>query len=131
MLYDVGATQPQSTMATMPGWHLASNVAVACAKEETVDDKRFDTITRALATTSLRRGVVKSAAGGALGLVGLSALREVAAQGVTAQVGCNNNDDCGDRRVCNNRNICVRCVHNSDCKKGKKCNKKKDKCVKR
>src|SRR3954470_8042914 len=107
MLYDVGATKPQSTMVTMPGWHLASTVAVACAKEENVDDKRFDTITRALATTSLRRGVVKSAAGGALGLVGLSALREVAAQEVAAQevaaqVGCMNNADCGDRRVCNN-----------------------------
>src|SRR3954468_13440328 len=124
MLYDVGATQPQSTMATKPGWHLASDVAVACAKEETVDDKRFDTITRALATTSLRRGVVKSAAGGALGLIGLSALREA-----SAQVGCKTNADCSNRNVCNDRNICVRCVHNSDCKKGKKCNKKKDKCV--
>jgi hypothetical protein len=90
-----------------------------------VDEKRFDTITRALATTSLRRGVVKSAAVGALGLIGLSALREASA------VGCMNNSDCGGKRVCNDRNICVRCVHNSDCKKGKKCNKKKDKCVKR
>jgi Cys-rich repeat protein len=91
-----------------------------------LDGKRFDAISRALATTSRRRGVVKATAAGALGLIGLSALGDA-----KAQVGCKTNDDCSGRNVCNARNICVRCVSNSDCKKGKKCKKQKEKCVKK
>jgi Cys-rich repeat protein len=91
-----------------------------------LDGKRFDDISRALASTSGRRGVVKATAAGALGLIGLSALRDDA-----SAVGCKTNSDCGGRKVCNSRNICVQCVSNSDCKTGKKCQKKKEKCKKK
>jgi Cys-rich repeat protein len=88
-----------------------------------LDGKRFDDISRALATTSRRRSVVKATAAGALGLLGLSTLRDGA-----SAVGCKTSSDCGGRKVCNSRKICVQCVSNSDCKSGKKCQKKKEKC---
>ena len=91
-----------------------------------MDGKRFDDISRALATTSRRRGVVKATAAGALGLLGLSTLRDGA-----SAVGCKTNSDCGGRKVCNDLKICVQCVRNSDCKSGKKCKKKQEKCVKK
>jgi hypothetical protein len=87
-----------------------------------LDGKRFDDISRALATTSGRRGVVKATAAGALGLIGLSALRDDASARK-----CDNGKDCKGNDVCKNGK-CVECKKDKNCSKGQTCNKK-NKCV--
>jgi hypothetical protein len=64
-----------------------------------VDAKRFDTLARVVGTSSDRRDLFKAAAGGALGLVGLSAL---ASDALADDVGteakhCNKDKDCKTR----------------------------------
>jgi Cys-rich repeat protein len=81
-----------------------------------VDDKRFDAISRTLATSSLRRGMIKGTVGAVLGLVGLSTLNDGA-----SAVGCSRDKDCGGKKVCGKRNICVRCERNKDCSNNKVC----------
>jgi Cys-rich repeat protein len=100
-----------------------------------MDAERFDTISRALGTQARRRGMVKVAAGGALGLLGLSRLTDgalarscgddsdcngnkVCARGKCVE--CKSNKDCSSRNVCDN-NKCVECTRNKDCGKNKKC----------
>jgi Cys-rich repeat protein len=86
-----------------------------------LDGKRFDDISRALATTSGRRGVVKATAAGALGLIGLSALRDDASARK-----CFNGKDCKGNDVCKNGK-CVECKKDKNCSTGFVC--KKNKCV--
>jgi Cys-rich repeat protein len=85
-----------------------------------MDANRFDAITRVVGSSPDRRGLLKTAAGGALGLVGLSAL----AEGALAK--CKNDNDCKNGDVCDH-NKCVECAKNKDCKNGKRC--ANNKCV--
>jgi hypothetical protein len=85
-----------------------------------MDANRFDAIARVVGTSSDRRGLLKTAAGGALGLVGLSALSE----GALAK--CKKDKDCKGDDVCDN-NKCVECKKNKDCKGSEGC--EKNKCV--
>ena len=85
-----------------------------------MDANRFDAIARVVGTSSDRRGLLKTAAGSALGLVGLSALSE------GALAGCKRDKDCTNGQQCDN-NKCVQCKKNSDCKNNQKCNN--NKCV--
>jgi Cys-rich repeat protein len=87
--------------------------------------------------------MVKAAAGGAIGLLGLSRLTDSALARK-----CNKNNDCNGQDVCDNNgkcveckndndcngdfcdnNKCVECLKSKDCKKGKKCKNKS--CVKK
>jgi hypothetical protein len=106
-----------------------------------VDANRFDAIARVVGTSSDRRGLLKTVAGGALGLVGLSALSEAALAKCKNDNDCNGNDvcdhdkcvecaknkDCKDDKRCEN-NKCVECKKNSDCKNNQRCNNN-NKCV--
>src|SRR5215204_5995445 len=100
-----------------------------------MDADRFDTLSRVLGTQSQRRGMVKAAAGGALGLLGLSRLTDSALarkcnndNDCTGNdvcdhkkcVECKSNKDCSNKDVCD-RNKCVECTRNKDCKKNQKC----------
>jgi hypothetical protein len=107
-----------------------------------MDANRFDAIARVVGTSSDRRGLLKSAAGSALGLVGLSALSEGALAKCKNDKDCKNGDvcdhdkcvecaknkDCKDDKRCEN-NKCVECKKNSDCKNDKVCDKNKNTCV--
>ena len=88
-----------------------------------MDEQRFDAIARALGTPSRRRGMAKAAAGGVLGLVGLSALADSA-----LARRCDKNNDCKGNDVCKNKK-CVECKNNKQCSNRDKC--KKNKCVRR
>ena len=100
-----------------------------------MDADRFDAISRVLGTPSRRRGMVKAAAGGALGMLGLTQLNNIALARK-----CNNNKDCKGNDVCDknkcvecksdkdcsnkdfcDRNKCVECTRNKDCKKNERC----------
>jgi hypothetical protein len=97
---------------------------VSREQENVMDADRFDAIARTVGTSSDRRGLLKAAAGSALGLVGLSALTE----GALAK--CKNNKDCKGNDVCDkNKNKCVKCKNNSNCKGNDVCDKNKNKCV--
>src|SRR4051812_20717285 len=85
-----------------------------------VEDARFDDMTRVLGQQSGRRSMFKAAAGGVLGLVGLSALSD----GVLAK--CKNNSDCKDQFCVNKK--CVECKSDQNCSNGFTCNQ--NKCVK-
>jgi hypothetical protein len=104
-----------------------------------MDADRFDAISRALGTPSRRRGMVKAAAGGALGVLGLSRLSDSAlAKKCEKDKDCNGNDvcdnkkcvecksdkDCSNKDICD-RNKCVECTRNKDCKKNEKCTNQK------
>ena len=97
-----------------------------------MDANRFDTIARVVGSSADRRDLLKTAAGSALGLVGLSALaNEVMADDVVIEVrSCKEDKDCKGDDVCelrkNKENKCVECNNNKDCKNNQKC--KKDKC---
>ena len=108
-------------------------------KEELLDADRFDAMSRILGTQSRRRGMVKAAAGGALGLLGLSRLSDSAlAKKSNNNNDCNRNDvcdkntcvecksdkDCSNKNFCD-RNKCVECTRNKDCKKNEKCTNQK------
>ena len=92
-------------------------------KEEVLDDRQFDDMTRVLGRQSGRRGMLKAAAGGVLGLVGLSALTD----GVMARK-CKNDKDCPSSKVCHNKN-CVECKSDRNCSGGSMW--KKNKCVRK
>lgn len=109
--------EPQLPLATTPWWRPASTAEVWCEQEKRVDDTRFDAMVRVLGTESRRRGLLRAAAGGALGLVGLTALQASAAP----RVGCARNRDCDGRDVCSDRNICVECTRDGHCRKNQKC----------
>jgi hypothetical protein len=64
-----------------------------------MDADRFDAIARVLGSSPDRRGLLKAAGGGALGLVGLSALQDDAAAG-GGNKNCRNNNDCGKNQRC-------------------------------
>ena len=103
---------------------------VWCDKEENVDDRQFDDMTRAVGMQSARRGMLKAAVGGALGLVGLSALtdRALAEDVVDEAKKCKKNNDCPKNKVCVSKK-CVECKNDKQCSKNDKC--KKNKCVKK
>jgi hypothetical protein len=110
--------EPQLTMVPMPWWRLASSGEESCIQEVIVDEQRFDAIARALGTPSRRRGVVKAAAGGVLGLVGFS-IR--ANDGLALR--CDSDQDCrnnGKRDQCDHHR-CVECTGNPDCKRNREC----------
>jgi hypothetical protein len=89
-----------------------------------VDAKRFDTIARVVGSSSDRRGLFKAAGGGALGLVGLSALTDsaLADEVVTEARSCTKDKDCKNKDVCDKKkNKCVECNKNNDCKNNQKC----------
>ena len=92
-------------------------------KEEVLDDRQFDDMTRVLGQQSGRRGMLKAAAGGMLGLVGLSALTD----GALARR-CSTNDDCPANKLCDNRK-CVECKNDRNCSNGRVC--LNNQCVKR
>ena len=115
-----------------------------CNKEKALDDQRFDDMTRVLGRQSARRGMLKAATGGVLGLVGLSALADSA---LAAR--CRRNNDCRPNERCVNRrcvecdrdrdcsngqfcvdNQCVDCRRNRDCRNNEKCNRR-GQCVRR
>ena len=87
-------------------------------------EERFDDWTRQLGTQQDRRGMMKAAAVGTLGLLGLGALRNDA----LAKKKCKNNKDCNNGKKCK-VGKCVQCTKNSDCKKNQKC--KNNKCKKK
>ena len=86
-----------------------------------MDANRFDALARAVGTSPDRRGLLKAAAGGALGLVGLSALTDGA---VAKKKECDKNNDCNNNKKCH-KNKCVECVKNKNCKADEKCHKHK------
>lgn len=83
-------------------------------EEERVDSHRFDNLTRAIGHQTGRRGILKTAAGGTLAMIGLGAVSRAAlGQDVTAD----SNGFKGDN-----------CDNTSDCKKGLICNQSRGKC---
>jgi Cys-rich repeat protein len=100
-----------------------------------MDAGRFDAISRALGTETRRRGMLKAAAGGALGVLGVSRLTDSAqARRCKTDNDCNRNDvckkqkcvecksdkDCSKGNFCD-RNQCVECIKNRDCKSNQRC----------
>jgi hypothetical protein len=82
-----------------------------------VDETHFDSLTRSLGTQSARRGMLKVAAGSALGLVGLSALSDRALARY-----CDRDRDCRGNDVCDRaNNRCVECLNNKDCGPNQRC----------
>ena len=61
-------------------------------------NERLDSLARWLGARRDRRRVATAAAGGALGLLGVSAYREVA-----GAKSCKNNKDCPDGKKCKNK----------------------------
>jgi hypothetical protein len=91
-----------------------------------MDANRVDAIARAVGSSADRRGLLKTAAGSALGLVGLSALaNEVMADDAVIEAkNCNKDKDCKGDDVCDKKkNKCVDCNKNKDCKNNQKCKK--------
>jgi hypothetical protein len=89
-----------------------------------MDANRFDAIARVVGSSADRRGLLKTAAGSALGLVGLSALADgaLAAEVVGEARICNKDKDCKKKDVCDKKkNKCVECNNNKDCKNNQKC----------
>jgi hypothetical protein len=85
--------------------------------------ERFDDWTKELGAQHDRRGVLKTATLGALGLLGLGGLRQDA-----LAKKCKKNKDCNNKKKCHGGK-CVQCTKNSDCKKKQKC--KNHKCKKK
>ena len=82
-----------------------------------MDADRFDAISRVLGTQSRRRGMLRAAAGGALGLVGLAAASDLALARP-----CDRDSDCRRNDVCDRRNNqCVECLNDRDCTRGQRC----------
>jgi hypothetical protein len=87
-------------------------------------------MSRTVGMQSARRGMLKAAAGGVLGLAGLSTLADrVLADVVTDAKKCKKDKDCNGSDVCKNKKKCVECIKNKDCKNNQKC--KKNKCQKK
>jgi hypothetical protein len=89
-----------------------------------MDANRFDRIARTLGEQRDRRGVVKVAAGGALGLLGAGALgRTVLGQDLEAESRGYKGDDCDVNRDCRKGLICdtdnFTCQYRKNCGGGK------------
>lgn len=111
-----------------------------------MDATRFDALSRDVATKADRRGLLRTLAGGVLGVAGLAAAGDVAlgkqkckndrdcdGNKVCANkkcVQCKTNGDCNGGKVCSNNNKCVQCLKKKDCKSNERCNNK-NKCVKK
>jgi hypothetical protein len=80
-----------------------------------MDDRQFDDMTRTVGMQTDRRGLLKAAAGGVLGLVQLSEL----ADRVLAKK-CKKDKDCSSSQLCHNKK-CVECKSDRDCNKSQKC----------
>jgi len=110
-----------------------------------VDTNRFDNISRMIGEQTDRRGMLKTAAGGALGVLGLGAVTRVAlGPDVEAEKGfkgqpCKRNSTCKRGLFCNVDGRCEykascggkkndACKNNRDCCGGFQCDKKKKKC---
>jgi len=103
----------------MPG-----SIGVSREQEIRMDATRFDALARAVGTSPDRRDLLKAATGGALGLVGLSALSDRAlARDCKEDKDCKGDDVCELRK--NKENKCVECNNNKDCKNNQKCKKHK------
>ena len=109
-----------------------------------MDSNRFDNISRRIGEQSDRRGMLKTAAGGALALLGATTLSRVAlGQDVQAEAGfknqnCNSDKNCKKGLFCNDNGKCEyvkkcggkggdACKKSNDCCKGFRCNDN-DKC---
>src|SRR5262245_10937525 len=88
-----------------------------------MDASRFDALSREVGTKSDRRGLLKTLAGGVLGVAGLAAAGDVA----LGKAKCKQDRDCPNNKVCKNKK-CVQCKSNGDCNGGKVCSKQ-NKCV--
>ena len=90
-----------------------------------MDANRFDAISRTVGAQQDRRGLLKTAAVGGLGLLGLSAGHDVA-----LAKKCKNNGDCKNDQICKNKKCKnVQCKNSGDCGKNQKC--KNNKCKKK
>ncbi|MDQ2654457.1 MAG: hypothetical protein M3Z20_15610 [Chloroflexota bacterium] len=98
-----------------------------------MDTNRFDNISRMIGEQTDRRGMLKTAAGGALGVLGLGAVSRVAlGQDVEAEKGfkgqpCKRNKSCKRGLICN---VDGRCEYKAGCggKKNDACKKNRDCC---
>jgi hypothetical protein len=116
---------------------------VAGSQEDQVDTNRFDNISRKIGEQTDRRGMLKTAAGGTLAILGLGAVSRVAfGQEVSAEAGfkgqnCDEDNDCKRGLICNQtRGKCEyekkcggkngdACTNNKDCCGGFQCNSRK------
>ena len=88
-----------------------------------MDANRFDSLARVVGSSPDRRGLLKAATGGALGLVGRSTLTD---QALAKKRHCQKDNDCKGDDVCNKKkNECVECKNNKDCKNDQQCKKHK------
>lgn len=111
-------------------------------QEDCVDSNQFDNLSRHIGEQTDRRGMLKTAAGGAMALLGLGALgRAVGAQDVSAEAGykgqnCNKNSNCKKGLKCGNNGRCEykkscggqkndACKKTNDCCGGFRCKNKK------
>lgn len=111
-------------------------------QEDCVDSNQFDNLSRHIGEQTDRRGMLKTAAGGAMALLGLGALgRAVGAQDVSAEGGykgqsCNKNSNCKKGLKCNSKGRCEykkscggqkndACKKTNDCCGGFRCKNKK------
>jgi hypothetical protein len=85
-----------------------------------MDAARFDAFSRQVGTSADRRGVLKTLAGGMLGVVGLAAASDAA----LGKKQCQKDKDCKGNKVCKN-DKCVECKNDSNCNGGRVCEKKK------
>ena len=98
-----------------------------------MDTNRFDNISRQVGEQTDRRGMLKTAAGGTLALLGMGALSRVAlGQDVEAEGGykgqkCNKNKNCKKGLQCGNNG---KCEYKKNCggQKGDACKKTSDCC---
>lgn len=114
-----------------------------------MDATRFDALSRTVGAQTGRRGMLKAATGGALGLLGLAALGDSAfakecennkdckkdekckdknkhGKGKCKPIDCKNDNQCKNDEYCKNGECKKGCKDNNDCKKGEKC--KNNKC---
>lgn len=79
----------------------------------TMDSSAFDNIARSLATGGTRRTVIKTLAGGALGLVGLAGLRTEVAAGPAGTCPNGKDSSCPEGCKCDPDKTCFRCPNQS------------------
>lgn len=116
-----------------------------------MDGNRFDNLSKTIGEQTSRRGMLKTAAGGTLAVLGLGALGRVAlGQDVTAESqgfkgdDCESDDDCRRGLICNSASRCEytrncggrkrdACKKDNDCCNGKnlECKNRKCKRIKR
>jgi hypothetical protein len=95
-----------------------------------MDANRFDTLARAVGAQTGRRGLLKTAAVGSLGLLGLTTGLDEALAKKKNKNKCKNNGECKNDQICKNKKCKnVQCKNSGDCGKNKKC--KNNKCKKK